>query len=79
MYSLGTVHADDSKGVTVADLSAYDDPDAKFGYELTPTPYSRLAKSINFRHGHHTTRQKPNRDDQRRFRRSYAAAHRGHQ
>merc|ERR1719374_195582 len=59
MYSLGTVNAEDSKGVTVADLSAYDDPDAKFGYELTPTPYSRLAKSINFVTG--TTRRVKNR------------------
>ena len=33
--------------VPVADLSAYDDPEEKYGYELTPTPYSRLARTIN--------------------------------
>ena len=29
------------------DLSAYDDPEDKYAYELTPKPYSRLAKTIN--------------------------------
>ena len=31
----------------MADLSAYDDPEDKFSYELTPAPYSRLAETIN--------------------------------
>ena len=31
----------------VSDLSAYDNPEDKYGYELTPTPYSSLTKTIN--------------------------------
>jgi len=41
------IKATDSKGIPVKDLSAYDDPHEKYGYELRPSAYPTLAKPIN--------------------------------